>query len=1454
MKPLKHWLAGAILSVTLQSVNTYSETPIEAFMARVESQQFNTQVLSLPTGVPSSVQMYMGQPATTINLDTIGLFDLPDFKIELPGLENVFAIKEKVKNNRFSGRNWTGDVFFLDPYGFETGVQGRAYFVEKNGEITGVINTADEMIQVFPDGAGGQIIIRTGHDDAAPEGEPLRDESGAQTQGAAAPIVGGRIDGESPATMANPYTVDVMYVVTPATAAAVADVQTLIELSLTTGNDVLENSLIPMRLRWVGTHFTPDYQETDLMTPSLYDMRNTNDSHMDEVHGVRQTLGADMVMLVSSASNYCGLAFLDADPSLAFSAVFHGCMSSYTPIHEFGHNFGADHDLDNGHNIEYSFGYGQQNDLVEPYWRTVMSYACEGVYCARIPYFSTPELTYNDLPLGDPETHDNARVLRVRAAEVAGFHPAEVAYCTEHTSSNGDHVSAGRAYTQSSGGIFPTTTYYAVGSDDSLGTYSFSSNTLAEQPAGYFAKASCGQSGETPFPPEVQNLLPTVIFSGVRVEGEVFDANSDDITAVEAKLSSETSWLAATVTGSDFSIEIPVVVLGDIDVDIRATDSTGATYSITKTFTLELGEPPVITHSSTSFADQTVFIHGNYTDPDNAVTEIRYQIDGVGDPAQGIWESSAISNTYWDVEIQNVAVGARTIHFYGVDESNQNSNVLSTSITLPAAQAPLCVLAGASPRYSGAPGEIDIHGFTEDVNQGDIHLEYRLDSGAWQNIITYNRSNYREVWSAILPQTYTDNSSINIEARATDSTGLVTNCGAITHTVTYPAGDEAPSCEFTEIARHQGYLRYFMLTSDVNGDQAQIYAKEASQATWQQAWPAVLTQGGVDLPGYGSFTIEGRVVDSTGLEGFCQQTITLANEGYTPIVDGAYGYFDSDLNTVIASINAIDWDWSQDVNAVQVRAVGAGPWVSASRIDDRNWQADLGLLANGSYSYEVRASDVAGHVSDIYHLEFTINRPVAPVLSNVTYTISGRGAIVNGETFDENGNLDQIFFTLNGNALPSMDASASWGRYVNDLVDGTNTIVVYATDTDGLESAHETLTFDFDPGVAPVIANTSMSIDPNDLSVHINVNAADVDDNISRLEIDIDGTETRSFQDFNSGYWSVTVSNLGEGPHQIIVTVVDTVGNISTPEVLDFTIAAVQTCFSATNEDHVAEGRANTQLIGQTCYGTICFGGTTTYFANGSNDDLGTNASAMIDLDETATDFFEIGTCSTVDTTAPVITLNGASPMDVALGATFSDPGASASDNVDGDISANITVSGSVDTAVAGSYQLAYNVSDAAGNAAVQVTRTVNVVSDTVAPVITLIGDSPMSVNVGSTFSDPGASATDNVDGDISSNVVVSGSVNTAVIGSYVLTYDVSDVAGNAATQVSRTVDVVAASNCFTSTLADHTTAGRAYTQYSLYYATGTATYLGSTYSDTNTVVSLEESTPGNWSSVTSCN
>ncbi len=170
------------------------------------------------------------------------------------------------------------------------------------------------------------------------------------------------------------------------------------------------------------------------------------------------------------------------------------------------------------------------------------------------------------------------------------------------------------------------------------------------------------------------------------------------------------------------------------------------------------------------------------------------------------------------------------------------------------------------------------------------------------------------------------------------------------------------------------------------------------------------------------------------------------------------------------------------------------------------------------------------------------------------------------------------------------------------------------------------------------------------------------------------------------------------------------------------------------------------------------------------------------------------------DTTPPVISLVGGSPVEVTQGSVWSDPGYSASDDVDGDVSGSVVVGGDVvDTATLGSYVLTYDVSDAAGNPAVQQTRTVNVVSggpgpDTTPPVISLVGGSPVEVTQGSVWSDPGYSASDDVDGDVSGSVVVGGDVvDTATLGSYVLTYDVSDAAGNPAVQQTRTVNVVAA-------------------------------------------------------------
>ena len=93
--------------------------------------------------------------------------------------------------------------------------------------------------------------------------------------------------------------------------------------------------------------------------------------------------------------------------------------------------------------------------------------------------------------------------------------------------------------------------------------------------------------------------------------------------------------------------------------------------------------------------------------------------------------------------------------------------------------------------------------------------------------------------------------------------------------------------------------------------------------------------------------------------------------------------------------------------------------------------------------------------------------------------------------------------------------------------------------------------------------------------------------------------------------------------------------------------------------------------------------------------------------------------CVPPDTTAPVITLTGDETVELFFGDTYTDAGASASDDVDGDLTSSIVVAGVVDVLTVGTYTVTYNVSDAAGNAATEVTRTVNVTIDSVRSILT---------------------------------------------------------------------------------------------------------------------------------------
>jgi hypothetical protein len=152
------------------------------------------------------------------------------------------------------------------------------------------------------------------------------------------------------------------------------------------------------------------------------------------------------------------------------------------------------------------------------------------------------------------------------------------------------------------------------------------------------------------------------------------------------------------------------------------------------------------------------------------------------------------------------------------------------------------------------------------------------------------------------------------------------------------------------------------------------------------------------------------------------------------------------------------------------------------------------------------------------------------------------------------------------------------------------------------------------------------------------------------------------------------------------------------------------------------------------------------------------------------------------DNVPPVITVLGDNPATTELGQTYTDAGATAFDEFHGETS--VSTSGTVNTSSVGSYTLTYTATDLDGNTATA-TRTVNVV-DTTAPTITITGANPATVELGGTYTDAGATATD-ASGPV--DVVSTGTVDPDTVGTYTITYTATDPSGNEATDT-RTVNV----------------------------------------------------------------
>jgi hypothetical protein len=226
-----------------------------------------------------------------------------------------------------------------------------------------------------------------------------------------------------------------MIVYTPAArdwAAGTGGINNVINQAVEKGQIALDNSGVEITERLVRSSLI-DYTESGSSTTDLNRLTNTSDGFMDDVHTWRNTYGADLVQLFSRVEDTGGLGWLlnttAGLPAWAFSLarVQQAGTTSYTSIHEFGHNMGCHHRKDQATQpgpglFSYSAGWRWLGNDGNRYC-SVMSYgdSWNGNSVNRVAYFSNPNVSHLGAATGHAADGDNARTLREIKSVISGY-------------------------------------------------------------------------------------------------------------------------------------------------------------------------------------------------------------------------------------------------------------------------------------------------------------------------------------------------------------------------------------------------------------------------------------------------------------------------------------------------------------------------------------------------------------------------------------------------------------------------------------------------------------------------------------------------------------------------------------------------------------------------------------------------------------------------------------------------------------------------------------------------------------------------------------------------------------------------------------------------------------------------------------------------------------------------
>lgn len=330
-------------------------------------------------------------------------------KLSLPDGSADITLRGNIKTRYPNGSKlWVGNVE-SDPF-------SSALLTQHGKAFAGVIRSKGRVFKLQQTKDGLHILMEVSPREPMPEADPVQsDTAGSAT---------------SPTTSSDTTTssqIDIMVVYSTNTKNAYGGVDGInahIAQAIAESNQAYANSQIDAQLRLV--HTAEVENTSGNMSTDLSALRSTTDGALDEVHGLRDQYGADMVSWFNEQGSYCGIAYvnkgdINADAAYGFSVVNSGCATGYfSTAHELGHNMGSLHDEGTSAPSEgiYPYSYGYQDPNRQ--FRTVMAYNCPDGGCIRQQFFSNPNLQFNGAVIGTADA-DNARSINQTREAVAGW-------------------------------------------------------------------------------------------------------------------------------------------------------------------------------------------------------------------------------------------------------------------------------------------------------------------------------------------------------------------------------------------------------------------------------------------------------------------------------------------------------------------------------------------------------------------------------------------------------------------------------------------------------------------------------------------------------------------------------------------------------------------------------------------------------------------------------------------------------------------------------------------------------------------------------------------------------------------------------------------------------------------------------------------------------------------------